>query len=157
MLLQLAVLLEFPDNGGYLVSSSSTRFRFRFFIDFVATPPFYTGNRAALDCSLAGLLRRALHALATATHLVLVVVHAVGALGTGVLQRVHALELEVLGHGIGRRNRLRLARRENRLESLDLLCGHGGGLAVLVGGALDGCGELDVELDVKVAVVVVAV
>jgi hypothetical protein len=105
----------------------------------------------------ARLLRSALHALATAAHLVLVVVHAVGTLGAGALHGVHALELEVLGHGVGRRDRLGLAGRKDGFESLDLLCGHGGGLAILVGGTLDGCGELDVELDVKVAVVVVAV
>lgn len=106
---------------------------------------------------MAGLLRRALHALATTAHLVVVVVHAVGALGARALHGVYALELEVLGHSIGRRDRLGLARRKDRLEGLDLLCGHGGGLAILVGRALNGCGELDVELDVKVAVVVVAV
>ena len=103
------------------------------------------------------LLRRALHALATTAHLVLVFVHAGSALGAGAFHGVHAVELEVLGHGIGGRDRLGLARRKDGLEGLDLLRGHGCGLAVLVGGALNGCGELDVELDVKVAVIVVAV
>ena len=106
-------------------------------------------------CFTSRLLGSALHALAAG--LLVVLVHAAGTLGARALHGVYALELEVLGHGVGRRDGLGLAGREDGLESLDLLRGHGSGLAVLVGRALDGCGELDVELDVKVAVVVVAV
>lgn len=80
-----------------------------------------------------------------------------GALGARALHGVYALELEVFGHGVGRGDRLGLAGREDGFESLDLLRAHGCGLAVLVGGALDGSGELDVELHVEVAVVVVTV
>lgn len=71
-----------------------------------------------------------------------------GALGTGALHGVYALELEVLGHSVGRGDRLGLAGRKDGFEGLDLLLGHGSGLAVLVGGSLNGCGELDVELHV---------
>jgi hypothetical protein len=106
--------------------------------------------------STSRLLGSALHALAAGA-LFVVVVHAAGTLGARALHGVYALQLEVLGHGVGRGDRLGLARREHGLEGLDLSGSHGSGLAILVGRALDGCGELDVELDVKVAVVVVAV
>lgn len=103
------------------------------------------------------LLRSALHALAAARHVIVIVVHSVHALSARALHGVDALKLEVLGHGVGRRDGLGLPGWQDRLESLDLLGSHGGGGAVFAGGTVECLRELDVELHVKVAVVVVAV
>ena len=94
-----------------------------------------------------GLLRGALHPLSTRGHVIVIIVQTSGSgtVGTGLraLASVNALQLEVLDHGVGRGLGLLDAGREDLLEELEVL------QLILLG-------ELDIELDVKVAVVVVA-
>jgi hypothetical protein len=103
------------------------------------------------------LLTGTLHSLTASVHFVVFVVHLhpIGALA--LLQWVDLLEWVVLGHCILRWNSLRLALGEYAFQRLDLLLCHGGGVSVLAWGTFDTFWELDVELDVKVAEVVVTV
>lgn len=92
------------------------------------------------------LLRSALHPLGTAGHVIVILVHAVcgRAVCAGLVVLIlGVLELEVLDHGVGRGNDLLGARRKDLLKEFQVL-----ELLLL--------GELDIELDVQVAVVVVA-
>ena len=92
------------------------------------------------------LLRSALHTLSTAGHVIVILVHA----GRGrtvcaglVVLVLGVLKLEVLNHSVGRGNDLLGARRKDLLKEFQVL-----ELLLL--------GELDIKLDVQVAVVVVA-
>ena len=101
------------------------------------------------------LLRRTLHALSPRVHLIIVIIHAAShTTSTATFPcSVNSLQSEVLDHGVrGQGVGGCRARWEYGFESLDLLFRHGG--AVL---AAEAFGELDVELDVEVSVVVVAV
>ena len=93
------------------------------------------------------LLRGALHPLCTRGHVIVIIVQTSGSgtVGTGLraLASVNALQLEVFDHGVGRGLGLLDAGREDLLQELEVL------QLILLG-------ELDIELDVKVAVVVVA-
>lgn len=91
------------------------------------------------------LLRSALYPLGTAGHVIIVLVHA----GRGravcaslVVLVLGILKLEILDHGVGGGNDLLGARRKDLLKEFQVL-----ELLLL--------GELDIELDVQVAVVVV--
>lgn len=91
------------------------------------------------------LLRSALHPLGTAGHVIIILVHA----GRGravraglVVLVLGVLKLEILDHGVGRGNNLLGARRKDLLKEFQVL-----ELLLL--------GELDIELDVQVTVVVV--
>lgn len=100
------------------------------------------------------LLRRALHALSSRMHVIVVILHAGAAAGTAAFPcGVDGLEGEVIDHGVrGRCSGGSDAGRENGFEGLDLLFGEGSAVF-----ATEALGELDVELDVEVSVVVVAV
>lgn len=92
------------------------------------------------------LLRSTLHPLGTTGHVVIILVHAGRgrAVGAGLVVLVlGVLELEVLDHGVCRGHDLLGARRKDLLQELEVL-------ELFLGG------ELDIELDVQVAVVVVA-
>lgn len=86
-----------------------------------------------------------MHTLSTSWHIVIIIIHAGrgGAVGAGLVGLVlGVLKLEVLDHGVGGGSVLINAGRKNLLEKLQVL-----ELILL--------GELDVELDIEVAVVVV--
>lgn len=92
------------------------------------------------------LLRSALYPLGTAGHVVVILVHAGRgrAVGAGLVVLVRGvLKLEVLDHGVGRGHDLLGARRKDLLQEFKVL-------EILL------LGELNIELDVQVAVVVVA-
>jgi hypothetical protein len=92
------------------------------------------------------LLGSALNTLGTTRHIILILIHTGRgrAVGAGLVVLVlGVLKLEVLDHGIGRGHVLLRARRKDLLEEIQVL-----ELLLL--------GELDVELDVQVTVVVVA-
>jgi len=94
----------------------------------------------------ARLLRGALHALSTGGNVIIILVHATrSTVGTslGRLAAINVLQLKVLNHGIGGRLSLLHTGRQDLLQQLQVL--H---LILLR--------ELDLELDVQVAVVVVA-
>lgn len=119
-----------------------------------------TAGLPVFECAYTGrmqLLAGALHPLPTRAHLVVVFVHGAALRSLAFLHRVDLLETEVLGHRVRRRNVLRSARRENAFKCLDLLLRHGCRIAVLSGWARDGLRELDVELHIEVAEIVVAV
>lgn len=90
------------------------------------------------------LLRSALHPLSTAGNSILIILIHGGTVSTGLgrLAAINTLDLEVLNHSIGRGLGLLNTGRKNLLEEFEVL-----ELILL--------GELDIELDVKVAVVVV--
>jgi hypothetical protein len=91
------------------------------------------------------LLRSALHPLSTTGNSIFIILVHGGTVGTGLgrLAAIDTLDLEVLNHSIGRGLGLLDTGRENLLEELEVL-----ELILL--------GELDVELDVQVTVIVVA-
>lgn len=92
------------------------------------------------------LLRGALHPLGTAGHIIIILIHTGSGrtVSAGLLVLVlGVLELEVLDHGISGGNVLLHARRQDLLQEIQVL------KLILLG-------ELDIELDVQVAVVVVA-
>lgn len=111
------------------------------FIIGLASTPIY-----GMEIAKILLLRSALHPLGTAGHVIIILVHT----GRGrtvraglVVLVLGVLKLEILDHGVGRGNNLLGARRKDLLKEFQIL-----ELLLL--------GELDVELDVQVAVVVVA-
>lgn len=93
------------------------------------------------------LLRSALHTLGTAGHVIIVILHAGagGTVGAGLLAfaALDTLQLKVLDHGVSWGLGLLETRGEDLLQEVQVL-----ELVLL--------GELDIELDVQVAVVVVA-
>lgn len=96
--------------------------------------------------AISRLLRGALHALSTRGNIVIILVHGAGGTvgaGLGALARIGILELVVLDHSIGRGLVLVDTGREDLFEELEVL-------------QLILFGELDVELDIEIAVVVVA-
>jgi hypothetical protein len=96
--------------------------------------------------AISRLLRGTLHALSTRGNIVIILIHGAGGTvgaGLGALARIGILELVILDHSIGGGLVLVDAGRKDLLEELKVL-------------QLILCGELDVELDIKVAMVVVA-
>lgn len=100
------------------------------------------------------LLGRALDALGTWMHVIVLLIRAIHASCARLLAcGIHSLECEVFSHRVLRREGVRnLAGRQNGLESADVLGSHG--CAIL---ATQTLGELDIELDVQVAMVMVPV
>jgi hypothetical protein len=100
------------------------------------------------------LLRRALDTLGTRVHVIVILVRASHASCAGLLPcGVDSLECEVFGHGVRGRCGIRsLSWRQNGLEGADVL-----GCQRCAVFAAETLRELDVELDVQVAVVVVPV
>lgn len=97
-----------------------------------------------------------MHSLATGVHILVVLVRSTSgplALSCG----IDLLELVVFRHRVWRRDILRRTGRENGFEGLDLLLGHAPRVAVGVRRSMDTLGELDVELNVQIAEVVVSV
>jgi hypothetical protein len=85
-------------------------------------------------------------------HVIVIIIHASGASPATFPCRIDILERKVLSHSIRRRHvGGDGARGQDRLESLDLLGGHWAFI-----GAIEALGELDVELDVEISVVVVS-
>jgi hypothetical protein len=104
------------------------------------------GIISEVSSSFSRLLRGTLHPLSTRGNVVIVLIHSRGGtVGAGLraLAGIGLLQLEVLDHGVGRGLVLLHAGRKHLFEELEVL-------------QLTLLGELDVELDVKVAVVVVA-
>jgi hypothetical protein len=84
-------------------------------------------------------------------HVVLILVHG-HAPRSGLLPgRIDAVQCEVLGHCIGRRQGGGVSLREYALDGLDLFGSHGATV-----GTFKALGELDIKLDVQIAEVVVS-
>lgn len=97
------------------------------------------------------LLGCALHALGTRVHVIVVIVHRSAARPCLFSGRIDVLKRVILDHGIcGRRCVLDLARTEDALERSLVVVGK----SIF---ATDLLGELDIELDVEVAKVVMSV
>jgi hypothetical protein len=98
------------------------------------------------------LLRGTLHALGTRRYVVIIVIHGIAVSAALFPRRVDVLEMEVIRHGISRRNLANLTGRKNLLQHLDGLRRQ-----LFTVGSTEAVGELDVELDVEVTEIVMAV
>jgi hypothetical protein len=101
------------------------------------------------------LLRRTLHALSSRVHIIIILIHATHSpRPLALTTSIHVLEGEVLGHSISRGHSLwHLPWRQDAFEGANLLRAHGPAILVVTKAVR----ELDVELNVQVTKVVVAV
>ena len=91
-------------------------------------------------------LRGTLHSLSAGWDVVVIFIHSSSAMSPGLLISIDGVEREIFDHGVGWRHGTRLRRRQNTVEFLNFRQI-----------TKPGRWEFDIELDIKIAKVVVAV